>query len=108
MNLFLGAYLGKPAYEAKDPHCMPMHATSDQLQGLPPAFVLTAECDVLRDEGEAYQARLLAAGVHTFGMRVLDTTQGFLATPIPETPQYLITVQAASQFLGDHFKTNNM
>jgi acetyl esterase len=106
-KLFVNAYIGKPAFEGKDPHFMPLHATDDQLQGLAPAFVLTAECDVLRDEGEVYQARLLAAGVHTSGMRVLGTIHGFLTSPIPETPQYRTSVQAASDFLRDQFETNN-
>ena len=68
MEWFWGQYLPDKSRRGEI-LASPLRATSDELSGLPPALVINAQADVLRDEGEAYAAKLRAAGVPVTAVR---------------------------------------
>jgi acetyl esterase len=85
MAWFWDAYV--PDVERRaEPYASPLRASDEQLAGLPPAFLIVDEADVLRDEGEAYAARLRRAGVAITTVRYDGITHDFMMlNPLSDT-----------------------
>jgi acetyl esterase len=100
MAWFWDAYL--PEVDRRsEPFASPLRASDEQLAGLPPAFVIVDEADVLRDEGEAYAARLRAAGVAVTTVRYDGITHDFMMlNPLSGTHATRAAVAQAIAVLG--------
>ena len=88
-----------------DVYASPLLATTEQLKGLPPALVQTAEKDVLRDEGEAYARKLDAAGVDVTAVRYNGMIHDFgLLNALSEVSSTRSALLQASEELKKHLK----
>ncbi|WP_340539570.1 alpha/beta hydrolase [Nocardioides sp. GXZ039] len=92
-------YTGGDATRFAEPDLAPL--LSDRLGTLPPTFVMTAEHDPLRDEGELLVTRLADAGVEVLGVRYLGQIHGFWRHPDVFSAAAPLLRQAAD-FLRDH------
>lgn len=89
--------------QRKQPFVSPLQASTEQLKGLPPTLVQTAENDVLRDEGEAYARKMNEAGVPVSLVRYQGMIHDYgLLNPLATIPE----VQSALLYAAAELKKN--
>lgn len=87
--------------QRKEKYAAPLQATVEQLKGLPPTLVQTAENDVLRDEGEAYARKMNEAGVPVSLVRCQGMIHDYgLLNPLAAIPE----VQSALRYAAGELK----
>jgi acetyl esterase len=99
MEWFWDAYI--PGLEQRDEiTASPNRATVEQVTGLPPTLLFVDEADVLRDEGEAYAAKLRMAGVPVTTVRYDGVVHDFmLLNAMSEAKATRAAIAQATQFL---------
>ena len=106
MEWFWDAYTTEPSERAQIT-ASPNRATIEQLKGLPPVFLCVDEADVLRDEGEAFAAKLRLAGVPVTTVRYDGTIHDFmLLNPLSETRAARAAIDQATGVLRQALGTD--
>jgi acetyl esterase len=106
MQWFWDQYTTDPAQRAEIT-ASPLRATLDDLSGLPEALVIVGEADVLRDEGEAYAAKLREAGVPVTAVRYGGIVHDFVGlNPLRRTHAAEAAIRQGIAFLRDVLGTD--
>ncbi len=106
MIWFWNQYTTNPG-ERKEITASPLRASIEQLRGLPQALVITAEADVLRDEGEAYASKLREAGVRVTAARFQGTIHDFvMLNALENTAAARGAMALATAWLREGFSTH--
>lgn len=93
------------AKERQSIYASPLQATVEQLKGLPPALIIVAENDILRDEGEAYGRKLDEAGVNVTTVRVNGMIHDYgLLNALANLPATQSSLFYAGKELQKHLK----
>lgn len=93
-----------PPESRDDVLAFPLKATIDQLSGLPSATIIVGECDLVRDEAEAYAQKLMQAGVTVTSTRYNGTIHDFVVlNPLADTPAAKAALCQASAALRGAF-----
>lgn len=97
MEWFWSQYLPDDAARVQ-PAASPLRASLEDIAKVAPAVIITAECDILRDDGELYARRLIEAGVKVTAVRLMGTVHNF---PVIDDLQFSGPAICALQMAGD-------
>src|SRR5262249_34950139 len=96
-------YTTKPS-QRQEITASPLRASIEQLRDLPRALIITAEADVLRDEGEAYATQLRTAGVPVTAARFQGAVHNFVTlNSIAKSPTSRSALTLATTWLREGF-----